>query len=140
MNQFLHLLETLETHMDRIRTDLGADWPEFTAQIQSLAPAFEAAWDESALARAVEDLYMACRAREPVMAILRQTADTSGVEHDRKPPAGGAGYGDEIPVREVVNHFQSLLDSLEETEWSKEGKDQRGKDEGQSGMEDAMTA
>ena len=81
MNQFLHLLETLETQLDQIRTDLGTDWPEFAAQVESLTPAFETAQDETTLARAVGDLYMACRTREPVMAILRQTADTSGVGH-----------------------------------------------------------
>lgn len=114
MNQFLHLLETLETHLDRIRSDLGTDWPEFAAQVQSLAPAFEAAQDETALARAMDDLYMACRTREPVRAILRQTADTSGVGHERRPPAGDTDHGDTMPVREIVNRFQSLLNRLEE--------------------------
>lgn len=136
MNQFLHLLETLEIHLDRIRSDLGADWPEFAAQVQSLAPAFEVAQDETALARAVGDLYMACRAREPVMAILRQTADTSGVGHERRPPAGSTGYGDTMPVRGIVNRFQSLLDKLEEMERPEEGQS-RSEQTGQSGAEDA---
>jgi hypothetical protein len=137
MNQFLHLLGTLETHLDQIRTDLGTDWPEFAAQVQSLAPAFEAAQDETELARAVGDLYMACQAREPVMAILRQTADTSRVGHDRRPPAGGTGYEDTMPVREIVNRFQSLFDRLKEIERLEEGKDQRGENTSQSGAENA---
>lgn len=87
MNQFLHLLQTLETHMDQIRTDLGPGWPDFAAQMQKLAPAFESVQDETELARAVGDLYMACRGREPVMAILRRTADP-----------GSAGGQDRIPA------------------------------------------
>jgi hypothetical protein len=137
MNQFMHLLETLDTHIDQIRTDLGTDWPEFAAQVQSLAPAFESAEDETALARAVGDLYMACRAREPVMAILRRTADTSGVGHDRRPPAGGADRGDTMPIREIVNRFQSLLARLEEIEWSEEDRSRQGQHASQSGAENA---
>lgn len=122
MNQFLHLIGTLETHLDQIRTDLGTDWPEFAAQVQSLAPAFEAAQDETELARAVGDLYIACRVREPVMAILRQTADTSSVGHDRRPPAGGTDRAEEMPVREIANRFQSLLASLAAMERPEEGQ------------------
>ena len=124
MNQFLHLLETLESHVDRIRTDLGSDWPEFAAQVQSLAPAFETAQDETALAHAVGDLYMACRAREPLMAILRQTADTSGVGHERRPSAPDPDHAEEMLVREIVNRFQSLLVSLAEMERLEERENQ----------------
>ena len=133
MNQFLHLLETLETHLDRIRTDLGTDWPEFAAQVQSLAPAFAAAQDETAVARAVGDLYMACRAREPVMTILRQTADTSGVGHDRKPLAGGTDNRDTMLVREIVNSFQSLLVQLGELESLKRSKNSQSGSAADSG-------
>lgn len=116
MSQSLHLLETLETHLEQIRADLGADWPEFAARVRSLAPAFQTAEDEIAVARAVGDLYMACRAREPVMAILRQTADTRSVGHDRRPSSGGTGYGNTMLIRDIANRFQSLLSTLEEME------------------------
>jgi hypothetical protein len=116
MNQFLHLVETLENHIDQIREELGADWPEFAAKVQHLAPVFEKVEDETALARVVGDLYMACRERESVMTILRQTADTSDVGSDRLPPAGGTDQSGEMLIREVVNHFQSLLTRLEEIE------------------------
>jgi hypothetical protein len=119
MNQFLHLLETLETHANQIRADLGADWPAFAAEVQSLTPAFEAARDETALARAVGDLYMVCRAREPVMTVLRQTADTSGTGHDRRPQAGGTGYAEEMLIPTVVNRFHSLVAQLARVESSK---------------------
>ena len=135
MNQFMHLIDTLETHIDRIRTDLGGDWPAFADQVQSLAPAFETAQDKASLARAVGDLYMACRAREPVMAILRQTADTSGVGHDRRPSAGGTGFGDEMTVRETVNRFQSLLARLEQIEEPAEGQAPERRTLRQSGVE-----
>lgn len=123
MNQFLHLVETLDTHIDRIRTDLGADWPGFAAQVQSLAPAFETAGSETELARAVADLYLACREREPVMGILRETADVDSPEHDRRPPAEGSQLEDEMLIREVVNRFQSLLAKLERIESSSETMD-----------------
>jgi hypothetical protein len=126
MSQSLYLIETLETHLDRIRTDLGADWPGFAAKVRSLAPAFEAAQDDIKLAIAVGDLYMACRAREPVMAILRQTADTSSVGHDRKPPAGGTDHGDMMLIHDIVNRFQSLLARLEEIELSEESPNHPG--------------
>lgn len=93
--------------------------------MQSLAPAFETAHDETTLARAVGDLYMACRAREPVMAILRQTADTTGVGHERRTPAGGTDQAEEMLVREIINHFQSLLKKLKEVERPEEAKGQR---------------
>jgi hypothetical protein len=125
MSQSLHLLETLETHLEQIRADLGADWPEFAARVRSLAPAFQTAEDEIALARAVGDLYMACRAREPVMAILRQTADTSGVGHDRRPSSGGTDYGNTMLIRDIANRFQSLLSTLEEMEHPEGRRDRR---------------
>ena len=116
MNQSLHLIQSLETHLDQIRQDLGAEWPEFAAQVWHLAPAFEAARNDVKLAIAVGELYLACRAREPVMKILRQTADTSGADHDRRPPAGGTGHEDMMKIREVINRYQSLLDKLREIE------------------------
>jgi hypothetical protein len=120
MSQSLHLIETLETHLDRIRKDLGADWPEFAAKVRNLAPAFEAAQDDVKLALAVGDLYMACRAREPVMAILRQTADTSTVGHDRRPPASVADREAAMPIQEITNRFQSLVAKLEEVDFSEQ--------------------
>lgn len=116
MNQFLHLLETLETNLDQIRTDLGDDWPQFAAQVQSVVPDLSADQDETALTRAVGDLYMVCRTREPVMTMLRQTANTSGAGHDRKLAAAGEGQPREALIRAIVNHFQSLLDKLVELE------------------------
>jgi hypothetical protein len=126
MNQSLYLIETLETHLDRIQRDLGADWPEFTAQVRDLAPDFATAKDETELAHAVGDLYMACRAREPVMAILRQTADTSTVGHDRRPPASVADREATMPIREIVNHFQSLVARLEEIQVSEQSENRPG--------------
>ena len=126
MNQFLHLVETLETHLDRIQIDLGTDWPEFATQVRGLAPAFEAAQDETELARAVGDLYMACRAREPVMAILRQTADTSTVGSDRRPPASVADREATMPIREIANCFQSLVAKLEKVDFSEQSENRPG--------------
>jgi hypothetical protein len=123
MSQSLHLIESLETHLDQIRTDLGADWPGFAAKVRSLAPAFDAAQDDVKLAVAVGDLYMACRAREPVMAILRQTADTSSVGHDRRPPSGGTDRDDTMLIQAIVNRYQSLFARLEEIELSEGGQD-----------------
>lgn len=128
MNQFIHLIETLETHLDQIRTDLGADWPDFAAEVRSLAPAFEAAHNEVKLTIAVGDLYMACRAREPVMAILRQTADTSGAGHDRKLPPAGTDRKDTMLIQGITNRFQSLVARLEETESLEESKERPGED------------
>jgi hypothetical protein len=126
MSQSLYLIETLETHLDQIRTDLGTDWPGFAAKVRSLAPAFDAAQDDIKLTIAVGDLYMACRAREPVMAILRQTADTSSVGHDRRPPAGGTDHDDTMLIQTIVNRFQSLLARLEEIELSEGGQNHPG--------------
>jgi hypothetical protein len=126
MSQSLYLIKTLETHMDQIRTDLGADWPEFAAKVRSLAPAFDAAQDDVKLAIAVGDLYMACRARKPVMAILRQTADTSTVGHDRRPPASVADREATMPIREIANHFQSLVARLEEIQISEQSENRPG--------------
>lgn len=137
MNQSLRLLETLETHLDRIRVELGTDWPEFAAQIQGLAPTFEAVQDEATLARAVGDLYAACWVREPVMAVLRSTADASGVGFDRRPSAGGTGTEDTRLVRETVNRFQSLLTSLEEIEQPEKGDYRHSERTSQSGAEHA---
>jgi hypothetical protein len=78
------------------------------------------------VAIAVGDLYMACRAREPVMAILRQTADTSSVGPDRKPPAGGTGHDDTMLIQAIVNRYQSLLARLEEIELSEGGQNHPG--------------
>lgn len=137
MNQSLRLLETLNIHLDRIRVELGADWPKFAAQIQDLAPAFEAVRDEAALARAVGDLYAACWAREPVMAILRSTADASGAGFNRRPSAGDTGIEDTRLVREIVNRFQSLLTSLEEIKQPEKGDYRHSERTSQSGAEDA---
>jgi len=126
MNQFLHLIETLETHLDRIRIDLGTEWPEFASQVRDLAPDFATAKDETELAHAVGDLYMACRAREPVMAVLRQTADTSTVGRDRRPPASVADREATMPIREITNRFQSLVARLEEIEGSEQSKNRPG--------------
>ena len=126
MNQSLYLIETLETHLDRIQRDLGADWPGFAAKVRSLAPAFEAAQDDIKVAIAVGNLYVACRAREPVMAILRQTADTSSVGHDRRPPSGGTDHGHMMLIQAIVNRYQSLLARLEEIELSEDGQNHPG--------------
>jgi hypothetical protein len=128
MNQSLQLIETLETHLDQIRMDLGTEWPEFATQVRGLAPAFEAAQDETEMARAVGDLYMACRAREPVMAILRQTADTSTVGSDRRPPASVADREATMPIREIANHFQSLVAKLEKVDFSEQSENRPGED------------
>jgi len=126
MSQSLYLIKTLETHLDQIRTDLGADWLGFAAKVRSLAPAFDAAQDDIKLAIAVGDLYMACRAREPVMAILRQTADTSSVGHDRKPPPASTDHDDTMLIQAIVNRYQSLLARLEEIELSEGGQNHPG--------------
>ena len=126
MSQSLHLIDTLETHLDRIRADLGVGWPGFAAQLRQMAPAFQAAQSEIDVAHAVGDLYMACRAREPVMAVLRQTADTGGVDHDRRPPAGGTGHDDTMLIRDIANRYQSLLATLEEIELSEPGQHHSG--------------
>jgi hypothetical protein len=126
MSQSLHLIESLETHLDQIRTDLGTNWPGFAAKVRSLAPAFEAAQDDIKVAIAVGDLYVACRAREPVMAILRQTADTRSVGHDRRPPSGGTDHDDTMLIQAIVNRYQSLLARLEEIELSEGGQNHPG--------------
>jgi hypothetical protein len=126
MSQSLQLIESLETHLDRIRTDLGTNWPRFAAKVRGLAPAFEAAQDDIKMAIAVGDLYVACRAREPVMAILRQTADTSSVGHDRRPPSGGTDHGHMMLIQAIVNRYQSLLARLEEIELSEGGQNHPG--------------
>jgi hypothetical protein len=126
MSQSLHLIESLETHLDQIRTDLGTNWPGFAARVRGLAPAFEAAQDDIKAAIAVGDLYVACWAREPVMAILRQTADTSSVGHDRRPPPGGTDHGDMMLIQAIVNRYQSLLARLEEIELSEGGQNRPG--------------
>jgi hypothetical protein len=126
MSQSLQLIETLETHLDQIRIDLGTNWPEFAARVRSLAPAFDAAQDDIKLAVVVGDLYMACRAREPVMAILRQTADTNSVGHDRRPPSGGTDRDDMMLIRAIVNRYHSLLARLEEIELSEGGQNRPG--------------
>ena len=119
MSQSLHLIESLETHLDQIRTDLGTNWPGFAAKVRGLAPAFQAAQDNIKVAIAVGDLYVACWAREPVMAILRQTADTRSVDRDRRPPSGGTDHGDTMLIQAIVNRYHSLLARLEEIELSK---------------------
>ena len=126
MSQSLHLIDTLETHLDRIRADLGAGWPGFATQLRELAPAFQAAQSDVDVARAVGDLYMACRVREPVMAILRQTADTSSDGHDRRPPAGGTGRDEMMLIHDIINRYQSLLTTLEEIELSDAGQNHPG--------------
>ena len=126
MSQSLHLIDTLETHLDRIRADLGAGWPGVATKLRELAPEFQAAQSDIDVARAVGDLYMACRAREPVMAVLRQTADTSSVGHDRRPPAGGTGHDETMLIHAIVNRYQSLLTTLEEIELSEAGQNHPG--------------
>jgi hypothetical protein len=126
VSQSLHLIESLETHLDQIRTDLGTNWPGFAAKVRGLAPAFKAAQDNIRAAIAVGDLYMACWAREPVMAILRQTADTSSVGHDRRSPAGGTDHDDTMLIQAIVNRYQSLLARLEEIELSEDGQNHPG--------------
>jgi hypothetical protein len=126
MSQSLHLIESLETHLDQIRTDLGTNWPGFAAKVRGLAPAFEAAQDDIKVAIAVGNLYVACRAREPVMAILRQTADTRSVGPDRRPPSGGTGHDDTMLIQAIVNRYQSLLARLEEIELSEGGQNHPG--------------
>jgi hypothetical protein len=110
------LLFLLENYIDQIREEMGADWPEFAADMQKLAPAFAAVQDEIGLAQAVGELYMVCRSRKPVMAIFRQAAEKHGIRlslTDRRVPAGGASQPDEILIRETANRFQSLLDNLD---------------------------
>jgi hypothetical protein len=126
MSQSLHLIESLETHLDQIRTDLGTNWPRFAAKVRGLAPAFDSVQDDIKVAIAVGDLYVACRAREPVMAILRQTADTSSVGHDRRPPSGGTDRDDMMLIQAIVNRYQSLLARLEEIELSEGGQNHPG--------------
>jgi hypothetical protein len=126
MSQSLQLIESLETHLDRIRTDLGTNWPRFAAKVRGLAPAFEAAQDDIKMAIAVGNLYVACRAREPVMAILRQTADTRSAGPDRRPPSGGTGHDDTMLIQAIVNRYHSLLARLEEIELSEGGQNHPG--------------
>ena len=126
MSQSLHLIDTLETHLDRIRADLGAGWPAFAAKLRNLAPAFQAAQSDIDLARAVGDLYMACRAREPVMTVLRQTPDVSGDGNDRRPPAGGTDHDDIVLIRDIANRYHSLLAKLEEIEFPGNGQNHPG--------------
>ena len=90
--------------------------PEFAAQVRNLAPTFETIQGQAELVRAVGTLYMVCRSRAPVMAILRRSADPSAVGSDRRPPSGRSDDDRETSVREVVNRFQSLLAKLQEME------------------------
>ena len=137
MDQFLRLLETLETHLDCIPADLGAERFGSAAQIKGLAPAFQAAEDEPTLAHAVGDMYMACRVRKSIMTILCQTANTSGIVHNRRPPAGGTEYEDNILIHEISNCFQSLLVGLESIEQLEKTKKRQPKSRSQSGTEGA---
>jgi hypothetical protein len=137
MEQYLRLLDALKTHLNQMHTELGADWPAFVAEIKGLAPAFKTDRDEITLAQAVEKLFLACLAREPVLAILRSTADAGSIGFDRRPPAGGTGTEDTQLVREIVNHFQSLLTSLEEIEQPGKGDDRHSERTNPSGAEDA---
>lgn len=132
MNQLFFLLEK---YMNQIRVNLGADWPEFAAEMQNLAPTFAAVQNETDLARAIGDLYMLCRMRKPVMNILRQAAEKHGIPQllsDRRVQAGGADQPDEMPIREIANRFQSLLENLEEIEQPETDQSLRGQGRGQS--------
>ena len=125
------LLFLLENYIDQIRAELGADWPEFAADIQKLAPTFASVQDEIGLTNVVGELYMVCRSRKPVMAIFRQAAKKHGIQlslTDRKLEAGGANQPDEISIREIANRFQSLLDSLEDFGSPKNEADQPNRD------------
>jgi hypothetical protein len=119
MNQILlDSLKALKDHVGQIQTELGADWPEFVSELQSLPPILDEDKDKAELSRlSVKKFYLTCGKRDSVMAVLRQVLGEVSIEQilaDRKLKAGGTGQPDEILIREIANRFQSLLENLEE--------------------------
>jgi hypothetical protein len=117
MNQILlDTLKALNDHIGQIQIELDADWPGFVSELRSLPPILDK--DNRNLSRlVVKKFYLTCAKRDSVMAVLRQVIDEANIQQiltDRKLEAAGAGQPDEIPIREIANRFQSLLDNLED--------------------------
>lgn len=124
------VLEALEKNLVEIRSELGSDWSHFYQELAPLQAGFIDVTDRNALEVAADPVWQICR-RYPFVKNLIHTHT-----QQRRPPAGGKGYADEIPVREIVNRFQSLFDSLKKIEPSAKDTKRRSKDIGQSRTED----
>ncbi len=103
------ILITLEENLNKILAELGTDRGVFLQELAPLLNAFANINDRNALELAADQVWQLC-CRYPSAKKLIQEHST---QHQKRPPSGDFG-GEEISIRETANHFQSLLEDLEE--------------------------
>jgi hypothetical protein len=120
------VLEALEKNLVEIRRELGPDWSHFYQELAPLQAGFIDITDRNALEVTADPVWQVCRRYPFVKDLIHKHTQ------QRRPPAGGKGHADEIPIRETVNRFQSLFDSLKKIEPSAKDTKRRSKDTDQS--------
>jgi hypothetical protein len=127
------ILIALEENLGKIRDESELDWSRFHRELAPLQDRFTDVTDRNALEMAADSVWQVCRHYPFVKELIRGYSTL----RQRKLEAGGTSYEDEMPVREIVNRFQSLFYSLEKIEWLEEGKNRRSEGASRSGAEDA---
>ncbi len=115
------VLEGLEKNLAEIRDELGLDWSHFYQDLTPLRAGFTSVTDRNALEVAADPVWQVCL-RYPLVKDLIHRRTTQ-----RKLVSGGTSQKDDLPVREIVNRFQSLLSKLEEMERPKDDQNRQRK-------------
>jgi hypothetical protein len=115
------ILVALERNLEKIRDEPELDWLRFRSELVPPLQAFAVVTDRDALEVAADSVWQVCLRYAFVENLIREYS----IQCEKRPPPGGAGHEDEMPVRGIVNRFQSLLDKLKEMERLEEVKDQR---------------
>lgn len=122
------VLKALAENLEEIRDELGSDWSLFYHELAPLREGFTDIAGRNALELAADLVWQVCRHYPFVKGLIHGYS----TRRQRQVQAGGTDYGDEMPVLEIVNRFQSLFDRLEEIEQLEEGKDRRREGTNQS--------
>jgi len=107
-----HILEALVENRPCIQAALGPeDWARFCGEIAPLQRGFADMAHRDALEAAADPVWQVCRR----YAFVRERILEHSAQAQRKLAAGDYG-GEQVPVREIANRFQSLLADLAEAE------------------------
>ena len=102
------ILEALEKNPLEVRNKLGADWSTFHQEVAPLLKDFSDVTDRNELEIAVEPVWQLCYRYPSVKEMIQKRAT------ERQVLSAGENIPDEIPIREIANRFQSLLDKFQD--------------------------
>jgi len=123
-----NILEALAGNVETIRFALGAeDWAHFFEEIVPLRQGFASVTDRDALEIAADPVWQVCR-RYPFIEKRIREYSTQSL---RKLEAGR--MDEELPIREIVNRFQSLFTHLENMNLLAKDNPQKNENRNRSG-------